>query len=143
MNRNYPGGGTTKGEDAQGMMHDMLCQLADPSERVRQAAVEALAESTWDDDWRPDELIRQGGIMILAELLGERNPHIVESAIDVLIATAASGEEEALISAGVIAGLDAIRAHKSPVVREKVQEALWLLEPAVEDVVMSKPEDEY
>lgn len=135
MNRDEP--------DSGNVMHDLICQLSDPNERVRQAAVEALAESTWDDDWRPDELIRQGGVPALVELLGEKNPHIIESAIDVLIAAAASGEEEALISAGVIAALDAIRGHRNPLVREKVQEALWLLEPGVEDVVMAKPQDEY
>lgn len=135
MNRDAPDSGT--------LTHDLICQLADPAERVRQAAVEALAESTWDDDWRPEELIRQGGIPVLVELLGDKNPHIVESAIDVLIAAAASGEEEALIGTGVIAGLDAIRNHKNPLIREKVQEALWLLEPVVEDVVMAKEQDEY
>jgi HEAT repeat protein len=135
MNRDEP--------DTGNLTHDLICQLADPAERVRQAAAEALAESTWDDDWRPDELIRQGGVPVLVELLNDKNPHTVESAIDVLIAAAASGEEEALISAGVIAGLDAIRNHKNPLIREKVQEALWLLEPVVEDVVMAKPQDEY
>jgi hypothetical protein len=135
MNRNEP--------DTGNLTHDLICQLADPGEQVRQAAVEALAESTWDEDWRPDELIRQGGIPILVELLGEKNPHIVESAIDVLIAAAAAGEEEALVTAGAIAGLDAIRNHKNPLIREKAQEALWLLEPVVEDVVMTKPQDEY
>jgi hypothetical protein len=135
MNRDAPDSGT--------LTYDLICQLADPAERVRQAAVEALAESTWDDDWRPEELIREGGIPVLVELLGDKNPHIVESAIDVLIAAAASGEEETLVSNGVIAGLDAIRNHKNPLIREKVQEALWLLEPVVEDVVMAKEQDEY
>jgi hypothetical protein len=135
MNRNEP--------DTGNLTHDLICQLADPGEQVRQAAVEALAESTWDEDWRPDELIRQGGIPILVELLGEKNPHIVEPAIDVLIAAAAAGEEEALVTAGAIAGFDAIRNHKNPLIREKAQEALWLLEPVVEDVVMTKPQDEY
>jgi len=135
MNRDEP--------DTGDLTHDLICQLADPGESVRQAAVEALAESTWDEDWRPDELIRHGGIPILVELLGEKNPHIVESAIDVLIAAAAAGEEEALVTSGAIAGLDAIRNHKNPLIREKAQEALWLLEPTVEDVVMTKPQDEY
>ena len=103
----------------------------------------ALAVSTRDENWRPDELIRQGGIDILAPLLHDKNTHIVVSALDIIIAIAAGGEEEALIGAGVIAVLDEIQDHKDVVVQKKVQAALWLLEPEVEDVVTSKPQDEY
>ena len=91
--------------------------------------MEALAVSTGDEDWRPNELIRQGGIEIIASLLHDKNTHIVVSALDIIIATAATGEEEALIAGGVIALLDQIQDHKDPLVREQVREALWLLEP--------------
>jgi hypothetical protein len=48
-----------------------------------------------------------------------------------------------LISAGVIDRLDQIQDHKDPVIRKKVQEALWLLVPEVEDVVTAKIQDDY
>ena len=105
--------------------------------------MEALAVSTEDENWRPNELIRQGGIDILTGLLHDKNPHIVGSALDVIIAVAAAGEEESLISGGVIARLDLMQDHKDPFIREKVQEALWLLVPEVEEAVTSKPQDEY
>jgi hypothetical protein len=88
-------------------------------------------------------LIRQGGIEIIAALLHEKNTHIVVSALDIIIATAAAGEEESLITSGVIDQLDQIQGHKDPLVRKKVQEALWLLVPEVEEVVTSKPHDDY
>jgi len=110
---------------------------------VREGAVEALAISTEDEDWRPNELIRQGGIDIITPLLHEKNVHIVVSALDIIIATAAAGEEEALLEGGVIDVLDQIQDHKNPVIRKKVQEALWLLVPKVEEVVTSKPQDDY
>jgi hypothetical protein len=122
---------------------NLLDRITSPSVKVREGAVEALAVSTGDEDWRPNELIRQGGIEIVASLLHDKNTHIVVSALDVIIATAAAGEEEALIAGGVIALLDQIQDHKDPLVREKVREALWLLEPEVEEVVTSKPQDEY
>ena len=122
---------------------NLLDRITSPSVKVREGAVEALAVSTGDEDWRPNELIRQGGIEIIASLLHDKNTHIVVSALDIIIATAAAGEEEALIAGGVIALLDQIQDHKDPLVREKVREALWLLEPEVEEVVTSKPQDEY
>ena len=125
------------------LIRDLICRLEDPDEEVRETAVEALAVMTWDEDWRPDEFIRQGGIEALTELLTDENEHSVLSALDVLIAIAASGRSEHLITAGVIASLDLIRDHDDPGVREKASDALWLLEPQVEDVVITKPQDEY
>ena len=122
---------------------NLLDRITSPSRNVREGAVEALAVSTGDEDWRPNELIRQGGIAIIAALFHDKNTHIVVSALDIIIATAAAGEEEALIAGGVIALLDQIQDHKDPLVRKKVQEALWLLEPGVEEVVTSKPQDDY
>ena len=122
---------------------DLLDRITSPSRKGREGAAEALAVSTRDENWRPDELIRQGGIEIIASLLHDKNTHIVVSALDIIIATAAAGEEETLIEAGVIAVLDEIQDHRDPVVQKKVREALWFLEPGVEDVVTSKPQDEY
>jgi len=134
------------GEDLkirQELTKDLLCRLIDPEQSVRESAVEALAVGTEDENWRPNELIRQGGIDILTGLLHDKNPHIVRSALDVIIAIAAAGQEEALITAGVIAWLDRMQDDKDPLIREKVQEALWLLVPEVEEAVTSKPQDEY
>ena len=134
------------GEDLrirQELTKDLLCRLIDPEQSVRESAVEALAVSTEDENWRPNELIRQGGIDILAGLLHDKNLHIVGSALDVIIAIAAAGEEESLISGGVIARLDLMQDHRDPLIREKVQEALWLIVPEVEEAVTSKPQDEY
>ena len=122
---------------------DLLDRLISPVRHVREGAVEALAVSTEDEDWRPNELIRQGGINIISGLLHEENTHIVGSALDIIIAIAAAGEEEALITGGVIDRLDQIQDHKDPLMREKAQKALWLLVPEVEDVVTSKPQDDY
>ena len=122
---------------------DLLDRITSPSKKIREGAVEALAISIGDPDWRPNELIRQGGIEIITALFHDKTTHIVVSALDIIIATAAAGEEEALIEAGVIALLDQIRDHKDPLVQKKVQEALWLLEPEVEEVVTSKPEEDY
>jgi len=127
----------------QDITRDLLDRIISPSRKVREGAVEALAVSTEDEDWRPDELIRQGGIEIIAALLHEKNTHIVVAALDIIIATAAAGEEEALIAGGVIDVLDRIQDHKDPLIRKKVQEALWLLMPRVEEVVTSKPQDDY
>jgi len=125
------------------LMRDLICRLEDPDEEVREAAVEALAVMAWDEDWRPDELIRQGGIEALTKLLTDDNTHSVLSALDIFMAVAASGRGEHLITAGVIVRLDQIREHEDPRIREKVRDALWLLEPEVEDVVTVKPQDEY
>jgi hypothetical protein len=122
---------------------DLLDRITSPQKKVREGAVEALAVSTGDPDWRPNELIRQGGIEIIAALFHDKSTHIVVSAIDIIIAIAAAGEEEALIEAGVIALLDQIQEHKDPLIQKKVQEALWLLEPEVEEVVTSKPDEDY
>jgi hypothetical protein len=127
----------------QDITRDLLDRIISPRRDVREGAVEALAISTGDEDWRPNELIRQGGIEIIAALLHEKNTHIVVSALDIIIATAAAGEEESLITSGVIDQLDQIQGHKDPLVRKKVQEALWLLVPEVEEVVTSKPHDDY
>ena len=65
------------------------------------------------------------------------------SALDIIIATASAGEGEALLEGGVIDVLDQIQDHKDPLIRKKVKDALWLLEPEVEEVVTSKPHDDY
>lgn len=122
---------------------NLLDRITSPSRKEREGAVEALAVSAEDPDWRPNELIRQGGIEIITALFHDKNTHTVVSALTIIIATAAAGEEEALIEAGVIALLDQIQDHKDPMVRKKVQEALWLLEPEVEEVVTSKPQEDY
>lgn len=127
----------------QDITRDLLDRITSPSREVREGAVEALAVSTGDEDWRPNELIRQGGIDIIAALLHDKNTHIVVAALDIIIATAAAGEEEALLEGGVIDVLDQIQDHKNPLIQKKVQEALWLLVPKVEDVVTSKPQDDY
>ncbi len=123
------------------LMQDLLGRLQ--KKKGREAAIEALAVSTEDEDWRPNELIRQGGIEIVRNLLREKNPHIVLSALEIIIAVAASGEEEALISDGVIACLDTMQDTKNPAIQKKVREALSLLQPEVEDVITSKPDDDY
>jgi len=127
----------------QDITRNLLDRIVSPLPDVREGAVEALALSTEDEDWRPDELIRQGGIAIIAPLLHEKNSHIVVSALDIIIATASAGEEEALIEGGVIDVLDQIQDHKDPLIQKKVREALWLLVPEVEVVVTSKPQDDY
>jgi hypothetical protein len=127
----------------QDITRNLLDRIVSSLPDVREGAVEALAISTEDEDWRPNELIRQGGINVITPLLHEKNAHIVMSALDIIIATAASGEEEALLGGGVIDVLDQIQDHKDPRIRKKVQEALWLLVPKVGDVVTSKPKDNY
>ena len=125
------------------LTENLLNRLNSPDESERETAVEALAVSTEDEDWRPQELIRQGGIETIAGLLNDKNTHIVASALDIILATAAAGEEEALISGEVIAKLDPMQDHEDHLIRKKVREALWLLTPEVEDVVTSKPQDDY
>ena len=127
----------------QEITRDLLDRLASPVRQVREDAVEALAVSTEDEEWRPNELIRQDGISILVGLLDDENTHIVGSSLDIIVAIAAAGEEEALITGGVIERLDQLQNHKDPLMRKKAQEALWLLVPEVEDVVTSKPKDDY
>jgi hypothetical protein len=124
------------------LMEDLLGRLSGKGKKGREAAIEALAVSTEDDSWRPDELIRQGGVEIIRDLLKEKNPHIVLSALEIIIATAAAGEEEALISDGVIACLDTLQDSKNAAIRVKVDEALKLLQPEVEEVTTSKPQDD-
>jgi hypothetical protein len=124
------------------LMEDLLGRLSGKGKKGREAAIEALAVSTEDDSWRPDELIRQGGVEIIRDLLKEKNPHIVLSALEIIIATAAAGEEEALISDGVIACLDTMQDSKNAAIRAKVDEALKLLQPEVEEVTTSKPQDD-
>ncbi len=125
------------------LTEDLLARLVDPRKDVRETAAEALAVATEDEDWRPDDLILGEGIDIITDLLGDRNIHIVRSAIVIIIAIATAGEEEALVSHGVIARLDRMQDHKNPGIREMVSKALWLLTPEVEEVVTSKPQDEY
>jgi hypothetical protein len=126
----------------QDLVKDLLGRLS-TGKKGREAAIEAIAVSTGDEDWRPDELIEQGGIMIIRDLLKDKNLHIVLSALEIIIAIAASGHEEALISEGVIACLDTMQDTKNPAIREKVREALALLQPEVDEAVISKPQDEY
>jgi hypothetical protein len=127
----------------QDLVEDLLARLAGKGKNGREAAIEALAVSTEDEDWRPDELIRQGGIEIIRDILGEKNTHIVLSALEIIIAIADAGEEEALISDGVIACLDTMQDTKNPAIREKVLEALSLLQPEIDEVITSKPPDDY
>jgi hypothetical protein len=125
------------------LTEDLLNRLRSPDEGERETAVEALAVSTEDEDWRAGELIRQGGIETIAGLLNDKNTHTVVSALDIVIAIAASGEEEALISWGMIAKLDSMQDHEDHLIRKKVREALWLLMPEVDEAVTSKSQDEY
>jgi hypothetical protein len=90
-----------------------------------------------------DEEVREGAVALMVGLLGDKNPHIVASAIEVLIATAAAGDEEAVLSGGGIDCLHQMRDSDDPEVRKKVREALWLLEPEVEETVVMKPQDNY
>ncbi|MFY9800816.1 MAG: hypothetical protein WAK10_06180 [Methanoregula sp.] len=125
------------------IIKDLLDRITSPLRDVREGAVEALAVSTADEDWRPNELIRQDGIEIVAALLHDKNTHIVVSALDIIIATAVAGEEEVLITHGMIDRLDQIQDHKDPLIQKKAQEALRILVPEVEEVVTSKPQDDY
>lgn len=116
------------------LIEDLLARLSGKGKKGREAAIEALAVSTEDEDWRPDELIRQGGIEIIRDLLGEKNTHIVLSALEIIIAIAASGHEEDLRSDGVVAVLDEMQESRNAEIREKVREALELLQPGVEEL---------
>ena len=55
------------------LMENLLGRLSGKGKKGREAAIEALAVSTEDDDWRPDVLIRQGGVEIIRDLLKEKN----------------------------------------------------------------------
>jgi hypothetical protein len=116
------------------LVEDLLSRLSEKGKKGREAAIEALAVSTEDEDWRPDELIQQGGVEIIRDLLGDKNTHIVLSALEIIIAIAASGHGEELASDGVIAVLDTMQDHKNPAIREKVVEALELLQPEPEEL---------
>ncbi len=122
---------------------DLLQRLAHPDEDVREAAVEALAMNASDEDWRADELISQQGINLIIELLDEDNAHIVSSALDIIIAVAGTGDQEVLLTHGVIEILYRLEDMDDGVIRKKAHEALWLLEPGVEDVVTAKPHNGY
>ena len=124
------------------LVADLLSRLSMKSVKGRETAIEALSVMTEDETWRADELIRQGGIEILRGLLREKNPHIVLSALEVIIAIAASGQEEDLISDGVIASLDTMQDARNPAIRKKAGEALALLQPEVEELV-APPDDDY
>ncbi|RPI40274.1 MAG: hypothetical protein EHM53_02710 [Methanoregulaceae archaeon] len=124
------------------LMEDLLGRLSGKAKKGREAAIEALAVSTEDEDWRPDELIRQGGVEIIRNLLGEKNPHIVLSALAIIIAIAAAGHEEALVSDGVVASLDALQNTRNPAIREKVEEALELLQSEPEELKAHDPQDD-
>ena len=125
------------------LMEDLLARLSGKGKQGKETAVEALAVSTEDEDWRPNELIRQGGIEIIRNLLGETNPHIVLSALEIIIAIAATGHEEDLRSEGVVACLDTMQDSKNTAIREKVREALLLLQPEVEELVPPPADDDF
>jgi hypothetical protein len=124
------------------LVEDLLARLSGKGKKGKETAVEALAVSTEDEDWRPDELIRQGGVEIIRNLLAEKNPHIVLSALEIIIAIAASGHEEALISDGVVACLDGMQDTRNSAIREKVQEALEFLQPGPEELQAHDPQDD-
>ena len=77
----------------------------------------------------------------VSNLLDDRDPHIVVSALNIIIAIAAAGCEEELISGGIIAELDPLQNHEDRLIRNKSREALWLLVPG-EDIVTSELQDE-
>jgi len=127
----------------QDIIEDLLLRLSEKGRKGKEAAIEALAVSTEYDGWRPDELIQQGGITVLKDMLQEKNPHIVFSALKIILAIAASGETESLIEEGMIACLDRMQDHKNRAIREEVREALSLLQPDVGEAVTTKPQNEY
>jgi hypothetical protein len=129
-------------QEQQDLTGDLLSRLEDPRQGVRETAAEALAVATEDEDWRPDDLILCDGIGIVIGLLGERNPHIVRSALTILTAIASAGHEEDLLSHGIIDSLEKIRDHRDPAVREMAREVLWLLMPDVEERVAPEPLEE-
>jgi hypothetical protein len=118
---------------------DLLARLRDRRSGVRETAAEALAVAAEDEDWRPDELILCDGIGTVVDLLGDRNPHIVRSALAIIGAIASAGHEEELLSHGAIDALEELRDHKDPAVREMATEALWRLTPDVEERMVPEP----
>jgi len=129
-------------QEQREVTEDLLSRLADPREGVRETAAEALAVSTEDEDWRPDDLILCDGIGKVIGLLGDRNPHVVRSAIAILTALASSGHEEELLSHGVIDGLEQVQDHRDPAIRKMARDALWLLTPDVEERMAPEPLEE-
>ena len=129
-------------EMQQDLTGDLLARLADPAEDVRETAAEALAVAAGDEDWRPDDLILCDGIGKILDLLGERNAHIVRSALAVILAIAGAGHEEDLLGHGAIDRLEPLRNHRDKAVRGMAREALWLLTPDVEDVLAVSPPEE-
>jgi hypothetical protein len=119
----------------QDLTKDLLSRLENPRETVRETAAEALAVAAGDEDWRPDDLILCDGIGTIIDLLGEKNAHIVRSALSIILAIANAGHEEGLLSHGVIDGLERLQNHRDPLIRRSAREAFWLLTPDVEDVV--------
>ena len=124
------------------LIEDLLARLEGKGKKGKETAIEALAVSTEDEDWRPDELIRQGGIGIVRDLLAEKNTHIVLSALEIIIATAAAGHEEDLRSDGVVAALDTMQDSRNAAIREKVREALELLQSEPEELKAQVAEDD-
>jgi hypothetical protein len=124
------------------LIEDLLARLSAKGKKGKETAIEALAVSTEDEDWRPDELIRQGGIEIIRDLLADKNPHIVLSALEIIMAIAASGHEEDLRSDGVVAVLDTMQDGRNAAIREKVREALDLLQPEVEELKAPVADDD-
>ena len=73
-----------------------------------------------------------------------KNPHIVLSALEIIIAIAASGHEEDLKNEGVIAVLDTMQDSRNPAIRKKEQEALELLQSEPEEMKAHDPQaDDY
>jgi HEAT repeat protein len=129
-------------QEEEELTEDLLARLVDRREGVRETAAEALAASTGDEDWRPDDLILCDGIGKIIDLLSDRNPHVVRSALTILIAIASAGHEEELLSHGVIDGLEQVQDHRDPAIRKMAREALWLLTPDVEERLVPEPLDE-
>ncbi len=123
------------------LIGDLLARLSG-GKKGREAAIEALAVSTEDEDWRPDELIRQGGIEIIRDLLAEKNAHIVLSALEIVIAIAATGHEEELRTGGVVAVLDTMQDSRNAAIREKVREALEVLQTEPEEMKAPVADDD-
>jgi hypothetical protein len=126
----------------QDLTEDLLSRIADRRASVRETAAEALAAATGDEDWRPDDLILCDGIGKVVGLLGDRNDHIVRSALTIITAIASAGHEEELLSHGVIDGLELVKDHRDPAIRKMAREALWLLTPDVEERVAPEPLEE-
>lgn len=124
------------------LTRDLLARLSDPREGVRETAAEALAVAAEDEDWRPDDLILCDGIGTVIGLLRDRNAHVVRSALAVITAIASAGHEEDLLSHGAIDGLEELRDHRDPAVRQMVRDTLWLLTPDVEERMVPEPLEE-